>query len=94
MILLLKYFPLLQNMTLLSSYLYMYLVADVEKNSLSASGSPSSATVFTMERYVMDTHDYYYKLRIQNTENFVYFTGDGTLGVGVSWCIYIIDMCV
>lgn len=70
----------------------MYLVADAKKSSLSASGSPSSATVFTMERYVVDTNNYYYKLRIQNTESFVYFTEEGTLGVGVSWCIHIIIM--
>lgn len=50
-----------------------------------AKGSPSQATMFTVEKYLNETTEkYYYKMKVEKTEEYVYYTSDHELKVGVS----------
>jgi hypothetical protein len=61
----------------------------VKDGNLFADASPTDGTIFEVERYINsnETDTYYYKLRIVDTNEYVYFAPNRTLQVGVRMTI-------
>ena len=78
-----------QDVKLYDPFGMKYLL--VESGTVVSEGSSDHLTTFTVEKYLNKTsNDYYYKLKVQNSSEYVYFTDSMELKVGVSPDLYIL----